>query len=31
MARGIAHATLVSTVSPTYVREIMTPQGGNGL
>ena len=31
MARGIFHATLVNTVSPTYAREIMTPQGGNGL
>ena len=28
MARGIHHATLVNTVSPTYAREIMTPQGG---
>ena len=31
MARGIYHATKVSTVSPTYSREIMTPQGGFGL
>jgi starch synthase len=31
MARGIYHATLVNTVSPTYAREIMTPEGGNGL
>jgi starch synthase len=31
MARGILHATLVNTVSPTYAREIMTPDGGNGL
>jgi len=31
MARGIFHATLVNTVSPTYAREIMTPEGGNGL
>jgi starch synthase len=31
MARGIFHATLVNTVSPTYAREIMTPDGGNGL
>ncbi|MCC7359858.1 MAG: glycogen synthase [Anaerolineales bacterium] len=31
MARGIYHATLVSTVSPTYAREIMTPAGGAGL
>ena len=31
MARGIAHATLVNTVSPTYAREIMTSAGGAGL
>lgn len=31
MARGIHHATLVNTVSPTYAREIMAPAGGNGL
>jgi starch synthase len=31
MARGIYHATLVNTVSPTYAREIMTTQGGAGL
>ena len=31
MARGIYHATLVNTVSPTYAREILTPAGGNGL
>jgi starch synthase len=31
MARGIYHATAVNTVSPTYAREIMTPDGGNGL
>jgi len=31
MARGIYHATAVNTVSPTYAREIMTPEGGNGL
>lgn len=31
MARGIHHATLVNTVSPTYAREIMTPAGGSGL
>lgn len=31
MARGIHHATLVNTVSPTYAREIMTPEGGAGL
>jgi starch synthase len=28
MARGIYHATLINTVSPTYAREIMTPAGG---
>lgn len=31
MARGIYHATMVNTVSPTYAREIMTPEGGVGL
>jgi len=31
MARGIYHATMINTVSPTYAREIMTPQGGVGL
>jgi starch synthase len=31
MARGIYHATLVNTVSPTYAREIMTSAGGAGL
>ncbi len=31
MARGIYHATMVNTVSPTYAREIMTPAGGAGL
>ncbi len=31
MARGIYHATLVNTVSPTYAREIMTPVGGAGM
>ncbi|MFN8597606.1 MAG: glycogen synthase [Anaerolineae bacterium] len=31
MARGIAHASLINTVSPTYAREIMTPEGGAGL
>src|SRR5262249_19180415 len=31
MARGIYHATMVSTVSPTYAREILTREGGNGL
>lgn len=31
MARGIYHATMVNTVSPTYAREIMTYEGGAGL
>ncbi len=31
MARGIYHATLINTVSPTYAREILTPEGGAGL
>ncbi|MCU0255890.1 MAG: glycogen synthase [Vicinamibacterales bacterium] len=31
MARGIYHATMVSTVSPTYAREVMTREGGHGL
>lgn len=31
MARGIYHATMVNTVSPTYAREIMTAEGGAGL
>jgi starch synthase len=31
MAQGIAHADLVSTVSPTYAREIMTPELGGEL
>jgi starch synthase len=31
MARGIYHATMISTVSPTYAREIMTREGGFGL
>ncbi len=31
MARGIYHATMVNTVSPTYAREMMTPDGGAGL
>ncbi len=25
MARGIYHATMINTVSPTYAREILTP------
>jgi starch synthase len=31
MARGIYHATMINTVSPTYAREIRTPQGGANL
>jgi starch synthase len=31
MARGIYHATMVGTVSPTYAHEIMTREGGYGL
>lgn len=31
MARGIYHATMVTTVSPSYSREIMTREGGAGL
>lgn len=31
LARGIHHATMVTTVSPTYAREAMTPEGGHGL
>ena len=31
LARGIYHATMVSTVSPTYAQEIMTRDGGYGL
>jgi starch synthase len=31
MARGIYHATMINTVSPTYGREIMTWEGGAGL
>lgn len=31
MARGIHHATLINTVSPTYAREIMTPALGANL
>lgn len=31
MARGIYHATMVNTVSPTYAREITTYEGGTGL
>jgi starch synthase len=31
MARGIYHATIINTVSPTYGREIRTWEGGAGL
>lgn len=31
MARGIYHATMINTVSPTYAREILTHEGGAGL
>src|SRR6185369_16494779 len=31
MARGIYHATMINTVSPTYAKEIMTREGGCGL
>lgn len=31
MARGIYHANIVNTVSPSYAREIMTSEGGAGL
>ena len=31
MARGIYHATMINTVSPTYAQEIMTPEGGADL
>lgn len=31
MARGIYHATMVNTVSPSYAEEIMTTEGGAGL
>ncbi len=31
LAQGIAHADLINTVSPTYAREILTPEGGMGL
>jgi starch synthase len=31
LARAVFHATMVSTVSPTYAREILTPEGGAGL
>ncbi len=31
LARGVAHADVVNTVSPTYAKEIMTPKLGEGL
>jgi starch synthase len=31
LARGIAHADMVNTVSPTYAKEIMGPELGEGL
>ena len=31
MARGIYHATMINTVSPTYAREILTREGGASL
>lgn len=31
MARGIYHATMINTVSPSYAREIMTREGGYSL
>ena len=31
MARGIQHATMINTVSPTYAKEILTGEGGAGL
>ncbi len=31
MARGIASADIITTVSPTYAREILTPEYGEGL
>lgn len=31
MARGLYHATMITTVSPTYAREILTSAGGFGL
>ncbi len=31
MARGIYHATMINTVSPTYSHEIRTYEGGSGL
>jgi starch synthase len=31
MRRGIIHSDLITTVSPTYAREILQPEFGNGL
>ncbi|MCE3284822.1 MAG: hypothetical protein K0R70_1078, partial [Steroidobacteraceae bacterium] len=31
MRHGILHADAVTTVSPTYAREVRTPEGGHGL
>lgn len=31
LARGLVHATMINAVSPTYAREILTPEGGAGL
>ncbi len=31
MARGVYHATMISTVSPAYAREVLTYEGGCGL
>jgi starch synthase len=31
LMEGIIHATLINTVSPTYAKEIMTPQFGRGI
>lgn len=31
MRRGIMHADVITTVSPTYAKEIMTPEFGEGL
>jgi starch synthase len=31
MARGIRYADMISTVSPTYAQEILTPEGGQQL
>ena len=31
MARGIYHSTIINTVSPTYAREILSPDNGSGL